>query len=160
MIFGQDLCLPFEIPAPIWFNASNAFSSFKLEMDLPLPFEELNKTKRKPFFGVSKYRRQRKPLPLGLAAHVQARRPRVKLEFPQSPPNNRNSRRKANVLVQVDCSQTSALQSVRYIENKRIVFAMWMGRSNQWLSYPALPAYHISNRFVFTHNVTGTCTLE
>ena len=32
-------------------------------MDLPLPFEELNTTIRKPFFkvGVSKYRRQRKP---------------------------------------------------------------------------------------------------
>jgi hypothetical protein len=137
MIFGQDLCLPFDIPAPICFNASNAYSSFKLEMDLPLPFEELNMAKRKPFFkvGVSKYRRQRKP-----AARVQARLPRVKLEFPQAPPNNRNSRpgprRKANVLVQVDCSQTSALQSVRYIENKRVVFAMWSG-SSQWSHHSA-----------------------
>lgn len=137
MIFGQDLCLPFEIPAPICFNASNAYSSFKLEMDLPLPFEELNMTKRKPVFkvGVSKYHRQRKP-----AARVQARLPRVKFESPQAPPNNRNPRpglrRKANVLVQVDCSQTSALQSVRYIENKRVVFAMWSGPS-QWSRHSA-----------------------
>ncbi len=128
MILSQDLFLPFEIPAPVCFNVSNSYSSFKLESDLPLPFEELNKTKRKPFFGISKYRRQRKP-----ATHVQTRRPRVALQFPQAPPNNRNSRRKANVLVQVDCSQTSALQCVRYIENKRIVFAMWIG-SNQWSS--------------------------
>ena len=147
MILGQDLHLPFETPAPVCFNAYNAYSSFKLEMDLPLPFEQLHMTKRKRFAkaGVSKYRSQRKPaVRVRAAAHL----PRVKPEFPQAPPNNRNSRRKANVLVQVDCSQTSALQCVRYIENKRIVFAKWTG-PNQWSHHPAHPTCHISNRFIF-----------
>ncbi len=125
MIHGQDLSLPFELPVQV---ALNAYNSFKLEIDLWLPFEDLKVQKRKPFFkaGVSKYRRQR-----GAAARVRQRLPRVKLEIPNESPDNRNVRRKANVVVQVDCRHTSALQCVRYIENKRIAFAMWSG-SNQW----------------------------
>ncbi len=139
MILGQDLYLPFETPAPVCFNAYNTYSFFKLETDLPLPFEQLHMTKRKHFAkaGVSKYRSQRKP-----AVRVRA------AVSPALSPSNRNSRRKANVLVQVDCSQTSALQCVRYIENKRIVFAKWTG-TNQWSHHPVHPTCHISNRFVF-----------
>ena len=140
MIYGQDLCLPFESLTQVGFNACSAYHSFKLESDLPLPFEELNLTKRKPSFklgrGVSKYQRHRGPAAAnhrqhGPAMRAHARLPRVKLEFPIEPRSNRNMRRKANVVVQVDCGRTSALQCVRYIENKRIVFAMWSG-SNQW----------------------------
>jgi hypothetical protein len=138
MIYDQDLCLPFESPTQVGYNACSAYRSFKLESDLPLPFEELNLTKRKPSFkpGVSKYQRQRGPAAAyhrqrGPAMRAHARLPRVKLEFPIEPRSNRNMRRKANVVVQVDCDRTSALQCVRYIENKRVVFAMWSG-SDQW----------------------------
>ena len=160
-----DLPIPFEEPRQ---TAWNHFSSFKLEKDLPLPFQTINFTKRKPVFKMEHPRKQYRRRPVPPAAFSQAPpRPHHpansnhRVNGRRPPANNRTIRRKANVLVNVDCRHSRALQCIRYVENQRLVFAKWSG-ADQWFGLLSLFFHLLLDLppFLLPYpGITGTCTM-
>lgn len=116
----HDLCLPFDYSRDMGQHITRAV--VKKEHDLPLPFS----AKKKPrFVKAGKRGQQPRRLP-ARTRPLQRRHAGI-----SSAASNRSARPKANVLVEVDCSRSQALEHVLYLENKRQVFAKWSG-SNQW----------------------------
>ena len=118
----HDLCLPFDNSRGMGHASPITWAKVKQEHDLPLPFS----AKKKPLFVKAGKRDQQ---PRRLAGR---NRPLQRRHAGISSASNRSARPKANVLVEVDCSRSQALERVVYLENKRQVFAKWSG-SNQWL---------------------------
>lgn len=154
----NDLPIPFEDPRQ---TAWNCFSSFKLEKDLPLPFQTINLTKRKPVFKMEhpgKQYRRRTPAAFSQAPPRHPANYDHRVNGRRTPANNRAIRRKANVLVDVDCRHSRALQCIRYVENKRLVFAKWSG-ADQWSGLLLTFAFDLSPFLPPYPGITGTCTL-
>jgi hypothetical protein len=99
-----------------------SWAAVKQEHDLPMPF---SRNKRPRLVKAGKRGQKARRL---LARSRPLQRTRAGIS---SAASYRSFRPKANVLVEVDCSRSTALQRVLYLESKRQVFAKWSG-SNQW----------------------------
>jgi len=148
---AYDLCLPFDAPF-----VRVQYAPVKLEHDLSLPFADLRGNFKKPKRFVKAGKRQQDHRRL-LAKRAPSRNPRsTAFSAPAPTPTNRNFRPKANVLIDVDCSRSNALQRALYLESKRQVLAKWSG-SNQWLQPPTAP---LCRRPPLMHDAAGTCITE
>ncbi len=142
----HDLCLPFDNSRDMGQYITRA--EVKKEHDLPLPFS----AKKKPrFVKAGKRGQQPRRLP-ARTRPLQRRHAGI-----SSAASNRSARPKANVLVEVDCSRSQALERVVYLENKRQVFAKWSG-SNQWWHNRVNFCTALSLHY-FQLCLSGTCTM-
>ncbi len=146
---SHDLCLPFDDPVA-WVR----YAAVKPEPDLALPFANIKRPRAK-LFKVGKRNHRR------LSAPPRNHRERYAAYSTPTPlPFNRNFRPapKANVLVDIDCNRSRALQRVLYLESKRQVLVKWSG-SNQWFAHAFA---QVSRRFAPQPPPlhAGTCITE